>query len=515
MFASKDAFFSGTVASVYAVNNSVRFRSSATAYLNRTFATPTSSTIYTLSLWVKRGTLSTTQNLFGASTTTRLGFNSSDQLVLVLAGTTAITTTAVYRDPSSWYHIVYAQNGSAQTIYVNGTSGGTGTTANTVFNTAIAHQIAAANTTNYFDGYLAEVNFVDGQALTPSSFGVTGPNSVWQPSLYSGSYGTNGFYLKFASFGTAAALGTDSSGNGNTWTVNNISVTSGVTYDAMLDTPTLTSATVANYATLNPLDLTLSTSIVANGNLSVASVASTAWYSARSTIAVPATGNWYFEATVGTVGDGAIVGLSQPGTLPTYPGNSGTSGSVGYISITGNVFINGSAGTAYGSTYTTGDVIGVNINNGSLYFYKNNVIQNSGTAAQTGITGFVYAHIGVYYSVATGLIYLNCGQQGFKYTPPSGAVAFNAYNIVAGTVTTSGSFTGNALADGPFNWLNGTPTAMTINGNAVTFGTHANKLANGFKVCTSSTSYNSTGTNTYSVSTTGAQFKYQIAQGNP
>jgi hypothetical protein len=147
---------------------------------------------------VKRGTLGVAQSLFGASTTTSLGFNASNQLVLTLNGTAAVTTTAVYRDTSAWYHIVYTQNGAAQTIYVNGVSAGTGTTSNTVFNTAIVHQLGASNTTNYFDGYLTEVNFIDGQALTPSAFGAVNVSTgVWSPLVYTGTYGINGFYLKF------------------------------------------------------------------------------------------------------------------------------------------------------------------------------------------------------------------------------------------------------------------------------------------------------------------------------
>ena len=155
----------------YTLQKSLRFRASASANLTRTFTTPTSSTVFTWSGWVKRGLLGTTQYLFGASTTTNFGFNSSNQLVLTLSGTTAATTSGAWTDPSGWYHVVYVQNGSAQTIYVNSISKATGTTANTVFNTAIAHQTASANSANYFDGYLAEVNFIDGQALTPTSFG--------------------------------------------------------------------------------------------------------------------------------------------------------------------------------------------------------------------------------------------------------------------------------------------------------------------------------------------------------
>jgi hypothetical protein len=191
----------------------------------------------------------------------------------------------------------------------------------------------------------------------------------------------------------------------------------------------------------------------------------------------------------------------------------------------GNKTSNGGGSVAYGSAGALNDIFGVavDMDNGKIFFSKNNTWQGSAdpvAGTNAAFTDLVSSGItwvpGFYFSGdLTGTVSINFGQRPFSYTPPSGYIALNAYNISAGTVTTSGSFTGNALADGPFVWLNGTPTAMTINGNAVTFGTQADKLANGFKVRTSSTSYNSTGTNTYSVSTTGAQFKYQIAQGNP
>ena len=115
----------------------------------------------------------------------------------------------------------------------------------------------------------------------------------------------------------------------------------------------------------------------------------------------------------------------------------------------------------------------------------------------------------------SGVVVANFGQQPFTYTPPTGFVALNTYNLPAGTITTSGSFTGNINTDGPFVYLNGVPTAMTINGNAVTFGTNADKLSNGFKVRSSSSSYNASGSNTYSITTTGAKFKNANAQTNP
>ena len=233
-------------------------------------------------------------------------------------------TTAVYRDPSSWYHVVYALDTTQATasnrvkMYINGVqitsfSSSTYPTQNldTYANSTVAHYhnvfgSSYLSTTYACDQYLAEINFIDGQALTPSSFGKT--NAVtgqWIPKKYGGTYGTNGFYLKFAdaSAATAAAIGKDSSGNGNNWTPNNISVTSGVTYDSMTDVPTLTSPTVANYCTLNPLDTgtTGGTNSITNGNLSLTNVS----------------GNYTIRGTIGMVTTGKFL-LTAPAVLLTY-----------------------------------------------------------------------------------------------------------------------------------------------------------------------------------------------------
>jgi len=495
---------SNSITTYAAITKSLRFRSSASAYLNRTFATPTSSTIYTWSAWVKRGALSATRQLFGASTTTNFGFNSSDQLLLTLSGTAAVTTTAVYRDPAAWYHLVYVQNGSAQTIYVNGASAGTGTTANTVFNTAIAHQIAVANTTGYFDGEMAEVNFVDGQALDPASFGATDANSQWLPKSYTGTYGTNGFYLPFTNTTSTSTLVADSSGNGNNWTPNNISLTAGSTYDSLTDVPTLTSATVANYAVLNPLD---SGMVLSNANLTT-TTGSAANTIVRATIGVTS-GKWYWEVTQGTANEVLIGVANSSASLAQYLGQNVNGWA--YDSGNGQKYNNG-VGSAYGATFTTGDVIGIalDMTAGTIVFYKNNTSQGT---AFTGLTGTLFPAVSA--GVASTSMSMNFGQQPFVYTAPTGFVALNTYNLPAGTVTTSGTFTGNLSTDGPFVYLNGTPTAMTINGNAVTFGTQADKLANGFKVRSSSASYNASGSNTYTASTVGAVFKYEDAQSNP
>jgi len=204
----------------YQISRSVRLRSSASAYLNRTLTTPTNNKIFTYSLWAKRGTLGSAQMLLsggdGSSNNDAwFGFNSSDQLVFAsLTGGAykiQVNTSAVFRDPSAFYSIVLfvdntqATNSNGIKIYVNGVNQTlTYTTwvqnGGSSINTANPHYIGRLNYSaiQYFDGYLTEINFIDGQALTPSSFGQTDTiTGSWVAKKYTGTYGTNGFYLPF------------------------------------------------------------------------------------------------------------------------------------------------------------------------------------------------------------------------------------------------------------------------------------------------------------------------------
>ena len=284
----------------------------------------------------------------------------------------------------------------------------------------------------------------------------------------------------------------------------------------MLDVPSLYGTDTGlggevrgNYATFNPLS-NPGNSTLTNGNLDVSTPNSTAGR-VLSTIA-PSSGKWYCEFTVTNVGAGFRTGV----VLNSF--NNGDiigkySTEYGYGSD-GNKY-NNDVGTAYGASFTTNDIIGIalDLDAGTVSFYKNGVNQG---VAYTGLSGS-YAFGVCDITGASGISSIaNFGQRPFAYTAPSGFKALCTTNLSAsGTVTTSGTFTGNASTDGPFIYLNGIPTAMTINGNAVTFGTQADKLSNGFKVRSSSSSYNTSGSNTYSVSTTGAIFRYSNAQGNP
>ena len=200
----------------YQIPKSLQLRASASAYLSRTY---TSAASWTLSCFVKRGTLRViTPILEGA-----LQFNANDTLTAF-----GVTTTAVFRDPTSHYHVVLNSSG----LYINGVSLGVPTT------TARTNSRIGYNGTQYFDGYLSEINFIDGKSLTPASFGEFNSAGVWIPKKYSGLYGTNGFYLPFSDGSSLANLTADKSGNGNNWTANNVSLTAGATYNWMDDTPT-------------------------------------------------------------------------------------------------------------------------------------------------------------------------------------------------------------------------------------------------------------------------------------
>jgi hypothetical protein len=412
---------------------SLRFRSSASAYLNRTPSASNRQT-WTWSAWVKRGTSAYGQ-LFGAyigsgSTDTNyfdIAFNN-DAIQIGGYSTTYRKTTAVYRDFAAWYHIVVALDTTQATgsnrlkVYVNGTqvtafstSNDPAQNANLGINGNYPHGVSAVvGNAAYFDGYMAEVNFIDGVALTASSFGTTDVNGIWQPIPYAGAYGTNGFYLKFTDTTSTSTLGTDSSGNSNNWTVNNISLTAGSTYDSMLDSPSNASSTIANYCTLNPLQ---TAGTLSSGNL--------AWSGSNQTTTgtIGVTDSaFYFEVRVTTYSSGnGYIGICNQ-TWQLTDGSWGWDQIFAYVTD-GRAGGNGAA-AAYGATYTAGDTIGVafDVTGNTITFYKNGTSQG---AAFTGLTGIFTPAIWE----VNGTYIANFGQQPFTYTPPSGFVALNTYNI--------------------------------------------------------------------------------------
>ena len=235
----------------YQIERSLRFNSSDSAYCSRTPAVAGNRRTFTWAGWVKKCNNSAQQSFFSAGNS---GTNRSSLLFPATgeirffnyAGSVNVdlVTTPVFRDPSAWYHILVAVDTTQATstnrfkLYVNGTQFSTFSPAtypslnqDLVINSAIAHGLGRGEQAGeYFDGYLAEVFFIDGQQLTPSSFTeVSATTGQLIPKTYTGTYGTNGFQLKFAdnSSNTASTLGKDTSGNSNNWTPNNLAIWNG------------------------------------------------------------------------------------------------------------------------------------------------------------------------------------------------------------------------------------------------------------------------------------------------
>ena len=288
----------------YEVKRSLRFNDDDSAYLQFTPSSTGNRKTWTWSSWVKRSNTS-----LGAQSTifhsyasggqrTELIFRTDDTLTFG-QGTTnndgEVTTTAKFRDVTAWYHIVCVadfSNGTAGNrfkLYVNGVEQ-TDNSIGTAFADAdgqmpvsgVPIEIGGRTSNRFFDGYLAEINFIDGTALTPSSFAETDADTgEYKPKKYAGSYGTNGFYLNFSdNSGTSATtLGRDSSGNGHNFTPNNFG-----TGDSVKDSPTNT------FATWNPLS-TKNLPTLSEGNLKNLSDNNKA---CNSTFGVTS-GKWYWE----------------------------------------------------------------------------------------------------------------------------------------------------------------------------------------------------------------------------
>jgi hypothetical protein len=461
----------------YQISRSVRLRSSASAYFNRTPASAaTNGQRWTYSGWVKRGALGAVASILsadaGGGTSGGLYFDTDNTLRFGTGATLHKTSAAVFRDPSAWYHIVVAADSTLATganrllLYINGVqqtwTSGTDPTLNGIWIIGkqstlqgIGFAVGSAAST-YFDGYLTEINFIDGQALTPSSFGETNlVTGVWQPKRYTGTYGNNGFYLNFSdpSAATAAAIGKDYSGNGNNWTPNNISVTAGATYDSMLDVPTPWGDGGngrGNYAVLNPLD----TGGTAPSRANLELIAGAAERGVRSTFSIPTTGLWYVEALVGTNQSGATdlaFGLVARTTNLAANPSGIANGWLCYATGNTNITRNGTttlAGT--GAALVSGDIlqIAVDLANNKGWIGKNNTWFNGSTGTDgdpaTGANPtftfssppelFVLAHC---YS---STINVNFGQRPFAYTPPSGFKALNTFNLPEPSIDNGGLY---------------------------------------------------------------------------
>jgi hypothetical protein len=448
---------SGQAGGGYEIERSVRLNAPDSAYLSRTPAVAGNRRTATFACWIKRAAVSgADQNIFsfgstgGETNEFEIYFGSGGTNLVVRQKTTNpfnVVTTAVFRDPSAWYHVVVAIDTSQAiqanrvVFYINNTvatsSLASGTLSQNIdlgIGTALTAYIGRrADNIQYLGALLADVYYIDGQALDPTSFGEFDDNGVWQPIDASGlTFGTTGFHLPFSDNSTAAALGTDTSSNGNTWTVNNISVTAGAGNDSLVDSPTNGSQTdtgvggevVGNYCTWNPLKK-VSGATAVNGNLAFTVPTDGG---IASTFAI-SSGKWYWEVVLSS--GRTILGLATTSWDPAvYPGY--TAQGWGYSAFNGNKIHNASS-TSYGASFTTGDVIGVafDADAGTLTFYKNGASQGQ---AFSGITGAVYQPALGADGGTTGAGDANFGQRQWAYAAPAGFKALCTANLPEPTI---------------------------------------------------------------------------------
>ena len=482
-FGSPSTFFlAGKKA--YEVERSLRLNDGDSAYLSRTPSSTSNRKTWTFSAWVKRSNITTGafQTLFSANNSSNYGlygtyiwFTTTDTLAISInSGIYYLQTNAVFRDVSAWYHLVVnidttqATSSNRMKIYVNGvqeTSFATTTYPTQNLDSSVnlnqQHTIGGRRYTsidNYFDGYMAEINFIDGFQYDSSYFGKT--NAVtgqWIPKKYTGSYGTNGFYLNFLdnSGTTATALGKDSSGNGNNFTPNNFSVTAGVTNDSFEDTPT------NNFATMNPLNRGIDNPTCSNGNLYWGGSTD---HAIAATFAIPSSGKWYWEytKTSGTYLMSGIIGNPESNSLSNYLGAQTTA----YTVYAANGYkYNSGSGQTYMATPPTSTTIMIafDADTRKLYFGADgnwgngsgNTNQTFGNAAVAYIVtdGITYYPAG---SFNSGSAFANFGQRAFSYKP-TGYKALCSANLPNPTIKLPNKHFDIKL-------INGTGSQQTITG---------------------------------------------------
>jgi len=409
----------------FSISQSLRFNDDDSAFLSRTPASASNRKTFTFSCWFKYSH-GTGQNIWTAgddvNNRTHIDFNSdgSFQIESKSGGSEQfkLEGTPLFRDPGAWYNLVWAVDTTASTAsdrikaYING-SQVTFSSANygsqdidTAINNTVLHVIGKRSyaDSNYFNGYLTEINFIDGQALGPSSFGET-KNDIWVAKNTSSlTFGTNGFRLQFLQSGTgtgsSSTVGADTSGKGHHFTSSGIA-----SEDQIPDTPT------KNWPTWNPLDKNTAITL-SDGNLFASS--STTDDGLRANIAIPHTGKWYWEVT------------------PTVKPNN--SMNIGIAKQEASLTTDNIAGQPVtrlaGSNYTQGQVVSVAVDadSQSVEFRVNNsvVSATSTTTFNAGDDFYPYANMATSSAMT---LKINFGQLGFTYDPPSGFEALNTANL--------------------------------------------------------------------------------------
>jgi hypothetical protein len=579
----------------YQIEKSLRFNEDDSAYLNWTPGSAGNRSTFTYSSWIKYNPNTTLQNMLNAGNNSTVGrsimrYQSSQFQFLssAVGGVTAATaySTPVHRD-SAWYHVVWAFDTTQTTdtdrikLYVNGvqqTFGSyTAPAEDGVFsiNNNSLHKISGAVYTanQYFDGYMAEIHFIDGLQLDATSFAETNATTgQWVPKDCSEdlTYGTNGFYLKFDN---ASDLGEDSSGEDNNWTTNNLV---GAAVNHVNTDTSATSGEIPNGGTPYWIDILPTDADIYYGsgssmkNVHDDSTSSYVYwtgdqwtdngnvmrarfdlrdYPTITTLRVYAgyTGSetkydyqllndtkTAISGTSGTFGSSGWHTITLAGA-PRYLEFSCSAGNdrrnyLGAIEVNGTILTDISASSVDVSTDSpTGNYATLDPLNPGASTLSNGNLEASGTGDLPTIipgsgqwyyeidgTGYDWDGTVDDFTDAAGLY--NFGQRPFEGTVTTGYLTLNTHNLNT-TKTLSGTYEGNGNADGPVIWMNATPATLKIDTtpsptSSVTFSpTTVDPLAGGFKIRNASTN-NGSGTTYYWLATTNRAFKYANAQSN-
>jgi hypothetical protein len=456
---------SSGLATGYNVANSLRFNDGDSARLTRSFSSGNSA-LWTWSGWIKRSTLGSRQIIFSAynnsTTYTTMEFTANDEIKFNDENNNntngRIQSTAKFRDPAAWMHVVFHWDSSDSTsgdrlrMYVNNeritdfSDTGNAPSTGSQVNTNITHEIGSMNNSNFFDGYMAEVCFIDGSNLDPDQFGEYDEDSptIWKPKDVSGlTFGTTGFYLDFEDSGD---LDDDESGNTNDWTAVNLAA-----IDQTTDTCT------NNFCTINPLDYHPTVPADAEGNTvyNKSNTGDTHNSFATCTIGVTA-GKWYYELKLGDSNAFMVGWVKTPHSAPDSAGAYASDSGLYTVKDNGSKIVAGSETGSAWNTVTTNDIIGLAYDFDNLKFYisKNGTWQNSGdpTSGATGTGSFGNIASGATYVPmignanygATSLHYFNFGNPAFtissgnsdgngygnfEYAVPSGYLALCTKNL--------------------------------------------------------------------------------------
>jgi hypothetical protein len=373
--------------------------------MSRTVGTPTNSTVWTLAFTHKTGKMGLTGKFLNDATFAQAIYKTTNDVARA-DGLGSVLSTRAIRSPDGWDFYVFANNGTTITGSANGAQFMSGAASLTTLNAAGLIKLFDG-----LDGYVANVIFVDGQALAPSNFGrISADTQQWVNKTYTGTYGANGFKLEFLN---GASLGEDTSGNGNNWTTNG-GITSANQYT---DTPT------NNFCVLSPLDSVAGK--LSKGNLRYSDSAANNDRSCSTFAFDIATDNVWWEVTQAT---GAATHI---GVIPVDKTGltSGLTDALTYYGVSGNKFNSGVA-SAYGATFTTNDRIGIHCAAGNIAFYKQTGGVGAFVSQGVAFSGLTGKYKTFHASAGTTTSDYNFGQRSFGNTSlPTGAKALCTANL--------------------------------------------------------------------------------------